>query len=274
MEADGEKVLQAIQRGITTRPRLRDSTGLTYAQLEIVLHGLEFEDQVINHTETADGFPRYSARAGGVMSVTEADQRSAAKKGVSLNGRKSLPSGAACGCGRPSNHSGRCAFRREQARNFLPREPPRQDSEDLRTASEIISDAEECLNVPAGALEEAVLSADIAVVEAIKEAPSVFPRDAFCQLNCNPETVGHHKDCSFFVVNVPREGDFRFPPSALLKKIVMDDDFFPGAYDTLVAILDADMSAEEKQAVWTLLQYLKRVEKTHQEACIAAEMAS
>jgi hypothetical protein len=64
---------------------------------------------------------------------------------------------------------------------------------------------------------------------------------------------------------------FRFPPSAMLKKLVMNDDYFPEAYDTLIGILDADMDEEEQRAVWTLLRYLKRVEKCHQEAWLAAE---
>jgi hypothetical protein len=66
--------------------------------------------------------------------------------------------------------------------------------------------------------------------------------------------------------------NWKFPPSVILKRIVMDDDFFPSAYDTLIGILDADMSKEESEAVWTLLRYLKRVEKSHQEAAFLAEM--
>lgn len=66
--------------------------------------------------------------------------------------------------------------------------------------------------------------------------------------------------------------NFTFPPSAIIQKIVMDDDFFQSSYDALIRILDADMDAKESDAVWTLLRYLKRVEKSHQEALFLAEM--
>ena len=63
-----------------------------------------------------------------------------------------------------------------------------------------------------------------------------------------------------------------FPPSAILKKIVMNDDYFPEAYDVLIGILDADMDEAEQSAVWTLVRYLKRVEKSHQEAWFFTEI--
>lgn len=50
-------------------------------------------------------------------------------------------------------------------------------------------------------------------------------------------------------------------PSAVIKQIRDDDAFFSNAYDTLIGILDDSMDGEEKSAIWTLILYLKNLEK-------------
>lgn len=59
MQEATDIVLSAIRRGEDSLPKIKKATGYEYAQLEILLHQLEFEWRSIRRDETADGFARY-----------------------------------------------------------------------------------------------------------------------------------------------------------------------------------------------------------------------
>ncbi len=172
-----------------TRPVLRDATGVDYAELELILHRLEFKELAIDKHEGVN-FTSYSPATKQMGHIDVSKEPEVAKSNGHVPKKSDISPGitnSVCGCGRPEDHKGRCSWRRGNTKNVAAR-PGR-----------------------------------------IVDPVAVSGIDA------------------------------------------VDVDFFMGAYEKLIEILDADMDDAEQSAVWVLVRYLKRVEKSHLEALALEE---